>query len=201
MLMGDILTLRQQKLPAKIVIFNNGTLGFVEMEMKAAGYVETGVALDNPDFAAMANAIGIFGVRVEDPGDLAEAAERVLAHKGPALLDVVTARNELSMPPKLQAEQVKGFSLYVMRAVMSGRGRFCARPGEDEPDPVRRSELAVQYTGGSASPVWIGPTPTLPLRNVIGRASAPGSVGTAGLPPPNSVESSEPAAARLPLMP
>ena len=122
MLMGDILTLRQQKLPVKIVIFNKGTLGFVEMEMKAAGYVETGVALDNPDFAAMANAIGIFGVRVEDPGDLTEAAERVMAHKGPALLDVVTARNELSMPPKLQAEQVKGFSLYVLRAVMSGRG-------------------------------------------------------------------------------
>ncbi len=122
MLMGDILTLRQEKLPVKIVIFNNGTLGFVEMEMKAAGYVETGVALDNPDFAAMANAIGIFGVRVEDPGDLAEAVERVMSHKGPALLDCVTARNELSMPPKIQAEQVKGFSLYVMRAVMSGRG-------------------------------------------------------------------------------
>ena len=122
MLMGDILTLRQQKLPVKIVIFNNGTLGFVEMEMKAAGYVETGVALDNPDFAAMANAIGIFGKRVEDPGDLEEAAERAFAHKGPAVLDVVTNRQELSMPPKLQAEQVKGFSLYVMRAVMSGRG-------------------------------------------------------------------------------
>ncbi len=122
MLMGDILTLRQQKLPAKIVIFNNGTLGFVEMEMKAAGYVETGVALDNPDFAAMANAIGVYGVRVEDPGDLAEGVERVLSHNGPAVLDCVTARNELSMPPKIQAEQVKGFSLYVMRAVMSGRG-------------------------------------------------------------------------------
>ena len=122
MLMGDILTLRQEKLPVKIVIFNNGTLGFVEMEMEAAGYVETGIALDNPDFAAMANAIGVFGVRVEDPADLPGAAERVLAHKGPALLDVVAARNELSMPPKLQAEQVKGFSLYVMRAVMSGRG-------------------------------------------------------------------------------
>ena len=122
MLMGDILTLRQEKLPVKIVIFNNGTLGFVEMEMKAAGYVETGVALDNPDFAAMANAIGIFGRRVEAQGDLAGAAQEVLAHDGPAVLDVVTARNELSMPPKIQAEQVKGFSLYVMRAVMSGRG-------------------------------------------------------------------------------
>ena len=122
MLMGDILTLRQQKLPVKIVIFNNGTLGFVEMEMKAAGYIETGVALDNPDFAAMANAIGIKAIRVEDPGDLEAAARAILAHDGPGLLDVVTARNELSMPPKLQAEQMKGFSLYVMRAVMSGRG-------------------------------------------------------------------------------
>jgi pyruvate dehydrogenase (quinone) len=122
MLMGDILTLKQQKLPVKIVIFNNGTLGFVEMEMKAAGYLETGVALDNPDFAAMANAIGLHGRRVEDPGDLEEAVRDVLAHDGPALLDVVTNRQELSMPPKLMAEQVKGFSLYVMRAVMSGRG-------------------------------------------------------------------------------
>ena len=122
MLMGDILTLKQQKLPVKIVIFNNGTLGFVEMEMKAAGYVETGVALENPDFAAMANAIGIFGVRVEDPGDLMEAVERAFAHDGPAVIDCVTNRQELSMPPKLQAEQVKGFSLYVLRAVMSGRG-------------------------------------------------------------------------------
>lgn len=122
MLMGDILTLRQQKLPVKIIIFNNGTLGFVELEMKAAGYVETGVALDNPDFAAMAEAIGIFGRRVEAQGDLDNAVKAVLAHEGPAVLDCVTARNELSMPPKIQAEQVKGFSLYVMRAVMSGRG-------------------------------------------------------------------------------
>ncbi len=122
MLMGDILTLRQEKLPVKIVIFNNGTLGFVELEMKAAGYVETGVALDNPDFAAMAKAIGIHAIRVEDPGDLEAAARDVLAHEGPALLDVVTARNELSMPPKIEAEQVKGFSLYVLRAVMNGKG-------------------------------------------------------------------------------
>ncbi len=122
MLMGDILTLRQEKLPVKVVIFNNGTLGFVEMEMKAAGYLETGVKLDNPDFAAMANAIGIHARRVEDPGDLSAAIEEIFAHDGPALLDVVTARNELSMPPKIEVEQMKGFSLYVLRAVMSGRG-------------------------------------------------------------------------------
>ncbi|NEU12117.1 ubiquinone-dependent pyruvate dehydrogenase [Methylobacterium sp. BTF04] len=122
MLMGDLLTLRQEKLPLKVVVFNNGTLGFVEMEMKAAGYLETGVALDNPDFAAMARAAGLFAIRVEDPAELEAAVAEVLAHDGPALLDVVVARQELSMPPKIDGQQVKGFSLYVLRAVMSGRG-------------------------------------------------------------------------------
>jgi pyruvate dehydrogenase (quinone) len=122
MLMGDLLTLRQEKLPLKVVVFNNGTLGFVEMEMKAAGYIETGVALDNPDFAAMARGAGIHAVRVEDPTELEGAVREILAHDGPALLDVVVARQELSMPPKIDGQQVKGFSLYVLRAVMSGRG-------------------------------------------------------------------------------
>jgi pyruvate dehydrogenase (quinone) len=122
MLMGDMLTLVQEKLPVKVVIVNNGTLGFVELEMKAAGYLETGVALQNPDFAAMARAAGIHAIRVEDPGELEAAIAEVLAHDGPALLDVVTNRQELAMPPKIQAEQVKGFSLYLLKAVMSGRG-------------------------------------------------------------------------------
>lgn len=122
MLMGDLLTLRQHKLPLKIVVFNNGTLGFVEMEMKAAGYLETGVALDNPDFAALARSAGIHGVRVEDPDELESAARDVLSHDGPALLDAVVARQELSIPPKIDGQQAKGFSLYVLRAVMSGRG-------------------------------------------------------------------------------
>jgi pyruvate dehydrogenase (quinone) len=90
--------------------------------MKAAGFVETGTDLQNPDFAAMARAMGIHAARVEDPGDLANAIRDVLAHDGPAVLDVVTATQELSMPPAITAEQVKGFSLWVLRAVMSGRG-------------------------------------------------------------------------------
>lgn len=122
MLMGDLLTLRQEKLPLKVVIYNNGSLGFVEMEMKAAGYLETGVALENPDFAAMARAAGIHAVRVEDPAELEGAIREVLAHDGPAVLDVVVNRQELSIPPKIDGQQVKGFSLYVLRAVMSGRG-------------------------------------------------------------------------------
>ena len=122
MLMGDFLTLRQHRLPLKVVVFNNGSLGFVELEMKAAGYLETGVALDNPDFAAMSRAAGIFGLRVEDPAELPGAIREFLAFDGPSLLDVRVARNELSMPPKIGGQQVKGFSLYVLRAVMDGRG-------------------------------------------------------------------------------
>ena len=122
MLMGDLITLTQMKLPLKVVVFNNGVLGFVALEMKAAGFVDSGVELKNPDFAAMANAMGIFALRVEDPGDLPGALEKMLQHDGPALLDVVTATQELSMPPTINAAEVKGFSLWALRAVMSGRG-------------------------------------------------------------------------------
>jgi pyruvate dehydrogenase (quinone) len=122
MLMGDFLTLAQLKLPVKVVVFNNGSLGFVEMEMKAAGLLETGVELVNPDFAAMARAVGIFGVRVTDPGDLEGALREALDHPGPALVDAVVNRQELSLPPKVTLEQMKGFSLYMVKAVMNGRG-------------------------------------------------------------------------------
>jgi pyruvate dehydrogenase (quinone) len=122
MLMGDLITLTQAKLPVKVVVFNNGVLGFVALEMKAAGFMDTNVGLDNPDFAAMARAMGILARRVEDPGDLPAAMTEVLTHDGPALLDVVTAKQELSMPPTITPEEVKGFSLWLLRAVMNGRG-------------------------------------------------------------------------------
>ncbi len=118
MLMGDLITLTQMKIPLKVVVL----LGFVALEMKAAGFVDTGVDLQNPDFAAMARAMGIHAIRVEDPGDLPGAVKDILDHPGPALLDVVTATQELSMPPTIGIEQMKGFSLWVLRAVMSGRG-------------------------------------------------------------------------------
>ncbi|HET6605966.1 MAG TPA: ubiquinone-dependent pyruvate dehydrogenase [Rhodopila sp.] len=122
MLMGDMLTLIQQKLPVKIIVFNNGTLGFVELEMKASGFLDTGVELVNPDFGRMAEAAGLFGRRVEDPKDVADGIRQMLRHDGPALLDVVTNRHELAMPPKTSAAQVAGFSLWLMKAVMNGRG-------------------------------------------------------------------------------
>jgi pyruvate dehydrogenase (quinone) len=122
MLMGDLITLTQAKLPVKIVVFNNGVLGFVALEMKAAGFVDTNVDLKNPDFAAMARAMGVFACRVDDPGELPAAMKEMLSHEGPALLDVITAKQELSMPPTITPEEVKGFSLWILRAVMNGRG-------------------------------------------------------------------------------
>ncbi|KAG4078614.1 hypothetical protein HA402_008978 [Bradysia odoriphaga] len=122
MLMGDFLSLAQLQLPVKVVVFNNSVLGFVAMEMKAGGYLTDGTDLHNPDFAAIANAAGIKGIRVEKASELDAALQELLAHPGPALLDVVTAKQELAMPPQIKFEQAKGFSLYMLRAIINGRG-------------------------------------------------------------------------------
>ena len=122
MLMGDMLSAVQLDLPIKIVVLNNGTLGYVAMEMKAGGYVDTNVDLKNPNFAEIATLVGFKGIRVENSDALEGALREAFAHPGPALVDVVTATQELSMPPKIGLEQAKGFSLYMLRAIISGRG-------------------------------------------------------------------------------
>ncbi|WP_053386616.1 ubiquinone-dependent pyruvate dehydrogenase [Leucobacter japonicus] len=122
MMLGELITLTQNRLPVKTIVVNNSSLNFVELEMKAAGFVNYGTDLENPNFADVAQALGIFARRVERSEDLPAALAEVLAHDGPALLDVVTERQELSMPPAVTAEQVKGFALYAIRTVMSGRG-------------------------------------------------------------------------------
>jgi pyruvate dehydrogenase (quinone) len=122
MMFGELITLRQLKLPVKIVVFNNGALSFVELEMKAAGLVNFGTELQDPNFAAVASALGLHGTRVERPVDLAPALEAAFAHDGPALIEVMTARQELSIPPTITFEQVKNFTLYATRTVLSGRG-------------------------------------------------------------------------------
>jgi pyruvate dehydrogenase (quinone) len=123
MMMGEFLTLVQAKLPVKVIVFNNGTLGFVELEMKANGFLDTNCDLQNPNFAAMAEAAGVKGLRVERPGDLADALKQAFAHDGPALVDVVTARQELAMPPKTTADEVYHFGMFMMKAVLDGRAR------------------------------------------------------------------------------
>ncbi|HEX2323639.1 MAG TPA: ubiquinone-dependent pyruvate dehydrogenase [Streptosporangiaceae bacterium] len=122
MLLGELITLRQQKLPVKVVVFNNGALSFVELEMKAAGIVTYGTNLDNPDFASIARATGLFGTRVEMAGELNDALRAAFRHDGPALVDVRTDRHELSLPPKLSYGQIKGFTLYATRTILSGQG-------------------------------------------------------------------------------
>jgi len=122
MLMGDLLTIRHLKLPVKIVIFNNGLLGFVDIEMKASGFVPSGTQLDNPNFAAMAESMGIYSVRIEDPKDLVSAVTAAFQHDGPAVIDVKTDPLELVMPPAINFEQAKGFSAWMMKVVLSGRG-------------------------------------------------------------------------------
>jgi pyruvate dehydrogenase (quinone) len=121
MMMGDFITLTQMGLPVKVIVLNNGTLGFVEMEMKASGFLDTGCDLKNPNFAAMAEAMGIKGVRVEQPQNLREALTEALNHDGPALVDVVSARQELVMPPKPTLDQARQFSLFLIKAVLNGR--------------------------------------------------------------------------------
>jgi pyruvate dehydrogenase (quinone) len=121
MLLGDLLTLKQMKFPVKIIVFNNSSLGFVELEMKAAGLLEFGTNLENPSFAQVANSCGLLGLRVEKPEDVKGALQQALSHDGPALVDIIVNRQELSMPPTIKFGQMAGFGLYIMRAVMNGR--------------------------------------------------------------------------------
>ena len=122
MLMGDLLTLRQLHLPVKIVLFNNSSLGFVELEMKAAGILDFATDLINPDFAKMAEAASVLGLKAETPEQVRPMLAQALRHDGPALVEVVVNRQELSMPPTIEVEQMIGFSLYMIKAVLDGRG-------------------------------------------------------------------------------
>jgi len=124
-------------LPVKVIVLNNGTLGFVEMEMKASGFLDTGCDLRNPDFALMAEAMGVRGIRVENPQGLKPAIEVALAHKGPVLVDVVSARQEIAMPPKTSRS---GLSLWDVHDEGGSRrsGNSTHRPCQGESLPLMR---------------------------------------------------------------
>ena len=126
MLLGDLLTAVQEKLPIKVVVFNNGSLNFVELEQKVDGLLDAYTDLHNPDFAKVAEAMGLWGQRVERPEDIEGAVQAWLAGPGPALLDVLTDRYELVMPPAATAEQVFGMALYSAKAILAGRGEEVA---------------------------------------------------------------------------
>ena len=122
MLMGDLLTLRQHELPVKMIVLNNHSLAFVELEMKAAGIVDYGTDLVNPDFTKIAEGAGVLGLKAETPDQVEPMIAQALKYNGPALVEVLVSRQELSMPPTITYEQAKGFSLFMMKAVLSGRG-------------------------------------------------------------------------------
>jgi pyruvate dehydrogenase (quinone) len=122
MLMGDLISLTQLKLPVKVVVFNNGALSFVELEMKAAGILPYGTDLVSTDFSKVAEAVGILGLRAEKPEQVKPMFIQALEHDGPALVDVVVNRQELLMPPSINLEVIKGFTLYMIKAVLNGRG-------------------------------------------------------------------------------
>ncbi len=122
MLLGELLTLRQVDLPVKIVVFDNRSLGFVQLEQKSAGFLESGVDLVNPNFAELASSAGLLGLRAERPEEVRPMLGEMLAHPGPALLDAVVARQEIVMPPTIEPSMVKGFGLWLIKAILSGRG-------------------------------------------------------------------------------
>lgn len=122
MLMGEILTVAQYQLPVKIIILNNSTLGFVQLEMMANGFMNYGVELKNPNFATLAKSVGIKGIRIEDSAQIQDGIQTAFKHKGPVIVDVVTNTYELIMPPKIKLENAKGFGLFSLKAIMSGRG-------------------------------------------------------------------------------
>jgi pyruvate dehydrogenase (quinone) len=122
MLMGDLLSLLQLQLPVKVIVFKNDSLAFVELEMKAAGIVDFGTDLLNPSFAKLAEAAGFLGLTADTPDQVEPMIAQALQHDGPALVEVIVSRQELSMPPTITLEQAKGFGLFMMRAVISGRG-------------------------------------------------------------------------------
>jgi pyruvate dehydrogenase (quinone) len=121
MLLGDLITAVQEKIPIKIAVFNNGSLGFVELEMKVEGLLDAYTNLENPNFADLARVIGFQAQRVERAEELETAVRDWIAAPGPALLDVVTDRMELVIPPKIELAQVFGTALYSAKAVLAGR--------------------------------------------------------------------------------
>ena len=120
MTMGDILTITQYNLPIKLVVFDNSALGMVKLEMETAGMPDFQTDLKNPNFAKMAEAIGIMGVRIENPADLSSGIKKALEASGPALIDVVTDANALSIPSHADRSQAVGFALAMGKMVLSG---------------------------------------------------------------------------------
>ena len=122
MLMGDLLSLQQLKTPVKVIVFKNNALGFVELEMKAAGILEYATDLHNPNFAKIAEASGLLGLTAETPDQVRPMVLQALNHDGPALVEVIVNRQELMLPPTISLDQMTGFGLFMIKSLLSGHG-------------------------------------------------------------------------------
>jgi pyruvate dehydrogenase (quinone) len=122
MLLGDILTLRQLKLPVKLIVYRNDSLAFVQQEQQVAGLLDTAIQLQNPDFARIAEAAGLLGLKAETPEEVRPKIMQAFRHDGPALVEVHTPRQELVLPPTITAAEAVGFSAFLAKAVLSARG-------------------------------------------------------------------------------
>jgi pyruvate dehydrogenase (quinone) len=122
MLMGDLLTLRQLQTPVKVIVFKNDALGFVELEMKAAGILEYATDLHNPDFSRIAEAAGLLGLTAKTPEQVRPMIMQALTYDGPALVEIVVNRQELILPPTISLDQMTGFGLFMLKSLLSGHG-------------------------------------------------------------------------------
>ena len=121
MMMGDLMTIVQYKLPVKIIVFNNRTLGMVKLEMEVAGIPDLETEMLNPDFVKIAEAMGMHSINIDDPIKVKSGLEKAFLQKGPVLVSIWTDPNALAMPPKLEFDQMKGLALYMGKMMLSGR--------------------------------------------------------------------------------
>ncbi|RBY77236.1 pyruvate dehydrogenase [Geodermatophilus sp. TF02-6] len=120
MLLGELITVRLHRLPVKVVLFNNASLGMVKLEMMVDGIPDFETDHEPTDFAAIAEGVGIRAMRVEDPRDVRSTLEKGLAEPGPVLMEFVTDPNALSIPPAITGEQIRGFALSATRQILGG---------------------------------------------------------------------------------
>ncbi len=121
MMLGDLMTIVQYKLPVKIIVFNNRSLGMIKLEMQVAGIPDQETDMLNPDFVKVAEAMGILDIGIDNPDDVKSGLERAFMHEGPVLVSIQTDPHALAMPPKLEFDQMKGFALYMGKMMLSGR--------------------------------------------------------------------------------
>ncbi len=123
MMLGDLATIVQYKLPVKLIVFNNRSLGMVKLEMEVAGLPDWQTTMLNPDFARVALSMGMAGYNVSNPDDVLPTLTKAFASDGPVLVNIMTDPNALAMPPKIEFTQMLGFAQTMYKLLMEGRSK------------------------------------------------------------------------------